>query len=101
MDVAGFVGAVIGALIFGLIIWIIGKLNLGIQLKNYWWAVTLGILISAFTNFLHVLVPDTNAIISGILGIVVTALVITVSANRLKGIQSRGFAGALVAAISI
>lgn len=96
-----YIGALIGGLIFGLLIWFVSKLNIGLHVDNYLWAVTLGFLISAFTRFVFVVLPEASIIVSAIIGVVTTAVTIFVAASRLKGIRTDGFMGAIATAVAI
>jgi putative membrane protein len=98
---ATIIGGVIGALIFGVIIWLIAKLGLGIEVDSYWWAVTAGAVISAFSNLAATIVPEMSGIVGAIVSLVVAAIVILISDKILRGMRVKGFTGALVAAIAI
>lgn len=50
--IATLIGYAVGALFFGLIIWIVSKLNLGLRVDTYWWAVALVIWISVISNII-------------------------------------------------
>lgn len=102
MDVAAtIIGGVIGALIFGLVIWVIAKLGLGIEVDSYGWAVAAGVLISAFSNLFAIIIPDISGILGAIVSLVVAAVVILISDKILRGMRTKGFTGALVAALAI
>ena len=98
---ATIIGGVIGALIFGLVIWVIAKLGLGIEVDSYGWAVAAGVIISAFSNFFATIIPDISGILGAIISLVVAAIVILLSDKILRGMRTKGFTGAIVAAISI
>lgn len=99
--VESIIAALIGGLVFGLLIWIIAKLGLGIEVDSYWWAVIAGLLISAFSNLAATIIPDVSGIVGAIISLVVAALIIMLSDKILKGMRAKGFVGALVAAIAI
>lgn len=96
-----YIGALIGGLIFGLLIWVISKLNIGLRIDGYLWAVTLGFLISAWNRFVFELLPDANIFVSALIGVLATAVIIFLVARFFKQIETRGFMGALAAAIAI
>lgn len=95
------IGSIIGALLFGVVIWIIAKLNLGIKVDSYWWAVTAGVVISAFSNLASLIVPSFSGLLGAIVSLIVAAVVIIISDKILKGMHVKGFIGAIVAAIAI
>lgn len=99
--VGQIVGAVIGALLFGFLIWLISKFNLGIKVDNYGWAVSAGVVISAISNLAGLIIPDMNGLIGAIISVVVAAIVILISDKILRGMHVNGFSGAVIAAIVI
>ena len=99
--IGAIIGILLAALISGIIIWIIGKLNLGLQVDNFGWAMLAGVLIGFFTNLIMKLVPTADGIIHLLVNLVVSAIVIFASGALLKGVTVKGYSGALIAAVSI
>jgi len=99
------VGAIIGILIAtvfsGIIIWLVGKLNVGLTVKNFGWAMLAGLLIGVLTSIANLFVKDFGGAIGFAVQLVVSALVILVCGKILKGLSVDGFKGALFAAMVI
>ena len=95
------IGIVISALFSGLIIWIVSKLNLGVQVDSFWWAMLAGLLIGLFTNLIMQVVPSTNGIVHLAVNLIISAAVIFACGAMLKGMTVRGFVGAIIAAVAI
>jgi putative membrane protein len=103
--VAALIGSAIGAVISGLIIWIIGKLNLGLEVENFGWAIIAGVLIAVLTSLIIQVLGNFNVITTGFMGaviwVVAAASVIVSSGSFLKGLKVNGYTGALIAAVAI
>ncbi len=95
------IGILLSAVVSGLIIWIVSKLNLGLQVENFWWAMLAGLLIGLFTNLVMRVVPIGNDLIHLIVNLVVSAGVIFACGALLKGMTVKGFGGAILAAVAI
>jgi putative membrane protein len=105
-----FMGIIIGLLIAtaanGLIIWIVGKLGMGIEIDNFGTAFLAAFLSAIVGYLLHMLTASWSAgsstnyggIILHILG---TALVLVIVSKMLSGMRIKGFFGAIVAAVAI
>ena len=102
---ATFVGLVIGiilaAVISGFIIWVVSKLNLGLRVENFGWAMLAGLLIGLATNLVMQVVPAGNDIAHLVVNLIVSAAVIFLCGSLLKGMTVKGFGGAIIAAIAI
>ena len=99
-------GVVIGALFYGLVIWIVGKLNLGLEVSGFGPAfiaaiviAILGWLITWLLGFLGITID--GGLLGAIIGLVISAVVLMVADNFVKGLTVKGFGGAIVAAIAI
>jgi putative membrane protein len=100
------VGVLIGALFSGLIIWLIGKLNLGLEVDGFGPAYITAIVIAVINLAILWLLNAMNVTIAGgflgaIIHLVIAAVVLMVSANIVSGIRTKGFVGALIAAVAI
>ena len=95
------IGIAISAVISGFIIWLVSKMNLGLHVDNFWWAMAAGLIIGAVTNLLTHLLPIGNEIVQVIVNLVIAAAVIFGCGSLLSGMTVKGFGGALVAAIAI
>ena len=104
-DAGVLIGAVIGILIAavfsGVIIWLVGKLNVGLTVKNFGWAMLAGLLIGILTSIANIFVKDFGGAVGFVVQLVISALVILASGKMLKGLTVDGFKGALFAAMAI
>lgn len=97
--------AVIG-LISGFVIWIVGKLRLGLDVHGFGSAFIAGIVIAVGAMIITMLLgfadlQDSNGLIGGLVHLVISAIVLMISARLLPGLKVAGFTGALVASIVI
>jgi putative membrane protein len=99
------VTAIIG-LISGLIIWIVGKLRLGLEINGFGSAFIAGIVIAVIAGIITLLlglvgIMDGGGLIGGIIHLFISAIVLMISSRILPRLRVEGFAGALVASIAI
>jgi uncharacterized membrane protein YvlD (DUF360 family) len=99
------VTAIIG-LISGLIIWIVGKLRLGLKVDGFGSAFIAGIVIAVVAMSITLLlsfsgVQDSEGLVGGIVHLIISAIVLMISDKILPGLKVAGFTGALVASIAI
>jgi uncharacterized membrane protein YvlD (DUF360 family) len=97
---------VIAALISGLIIWIVGKLGLGLEVSGFRAAFIAAIVIAVISGLISWLLGTLGLNISGgLLGalthLVVAAFVLILSTAFVPGLKVKGVLGAMVAAIAI
>jgi putative membrane protein len=100
------VGIVIAGILSGILIWIVAKLNLGLEVDGFLSAFVAGVVIAILGGLINWGLTALNlGIPAGLLGalihLVVAALVIYFAGSMLKGLRVNGFVGALVAAIAI
>ena len=95
------IGILLAAFVSGVIIWIVGKLNLGLQVDNFGWAMLSGLLIGFLTNLIMKFLPGTEGLVHAVVYLVVSAVAIFISGAILKGMTVKGYTGALVAAVGI
>ena len=95
------IAVLLSAVISGFIIWVVSKFNLGLQVDSFGWAMLAGMLYGALNSVVMLLIPDTNGIVRFIVNLIVSAAVLFACGALLKGLTVRGFAGALLAAVSI
>jgi putative membrane protein len=107
MNIVGLiVGILIGALFTGLIIWIVGKLGLGLEVSGFGpafvAAIVIAILNGLVTWLLGVLgITIGSNFIGAILHLVIAAIVLILAGRFVKGLVVKGFTGAVVAALAI
>jgi putative membrane protein len=97
--------AIIG-LISGFVIWIVGKLGLGLEVDGFSSAFIAAIVIAIVAGIITLLlsivgIGDGEGLIGGIVHLIISAVVLMISDRFLPGLKVSGFAGALVAAIAI
>jgi putative membrane protein len=97
---------VIAALISGLIIWIVGKLHLGLEVSGFRAAFIAAIVIAVISGLIDWLLKTIGVNLdSGLLGaltyLIVSAFVLILSTAFVPGLVVKGILGALVAAIAI
>ena len=107
MTIVGvIIGILIGALFTGLIIWIVGKLGLGLEVSGFGPAYIAAIVIAILNGLVAWLLGALSITIGGgfvgaILHLVIAAVVLMLAGNFVKGLVVKGFTGALVAALAI
>ena len=99
--VALLIGSLISAVIAGLVIWIVAKLNLGLEVESFVWAMIAGVFIGVVTNLIMGFMTDFGGWAGALLHLVISAGVILGSGSFLKGLKVNGFVGALIAALAI
>ena len=107
MSVIGtIIGILLGAILTGIVIWIIGKLRLGLEVDGFrpaYVAAVVIALLNALTNWFWNLIGYTPA--SGLPGaithLILTAGFLVAAGSWIKGLRVKGFTGALLAAVII
>ncbi len=97
---------VLTTLLSALIIWIVGKLNLGLSVSGFGAAILAAIVIAVVTFLVALLLAAAGASVgTGLLGslvaLIVAAVVLLISDKILPGLRVHGFGGAVLAAIAI
>jgi putative membrane protein len=95
------IAVLLSALISGFIIWIVSKLNLGLHVDSFGWAMLAGLLIGVINSLVMQFVPGTTGIIHFVVSLLVSAAVIFACGAMLKGLTVKGYVGALIAAVAI
>ena len=95
------IGILIAAVVSGVIIWLVSKLNVGLSVDSFGWAMLAGLFIGAITNVLDRLVPGMNEILAAVIHLVISAGVILLAGKLFSGVKVEGFKGALIAAVAI
>ena len=97
---------VLVALVAGFIIWIVGKLGLGIEVSGFGAAFIAAIVIAIVGGLITWLLGLLNITIAGgflgaIINLIISAIVLLISGRFVPGLKVNGFGGALIAAIAI
>ena len=100
------IGILLGALVSGLIIWIVGKLGVGLEVDGFGAAYIAAIVIAVVSWLITWLLSVLNITISGgwlgaLIHLVVAAVVLLISERFVKGMRVKGFVGALIAALAL
>ena len=103
---AVILGIVLVALVAGFVIWIVGKLGLGIEVSGFGAAFIAAIIIAIVGGLITWLLGLLNITIAGgwlgaIINLIISAIVLLISGSFVPGLKVKGFTGALVAAIAI
>ena len=107
MSIIGFIiGILLGAVFSAIIIWIVGKLNLGLEISGFGAAFIAAIIIAviwAITLWIWGLLGySPGAGIGGaVVNVITSAAVIYTAGNFVSGFKVKGFSGAIIAAIAI
>ena len=107
MNIVGLIVSIlIGALVSGFIIWIIGKLGLGLEVSGFRAAFIAAIIIAVVAGLINWLLSTLGihigkGLLGGIISLVVGAIVLLISGSFVPGLKVKGFTGALIAAIAI
>ena len=107
MEIVGLlVGIVIGALISGFVIWVVGKLGLGLEVDGFGSAFIAAIIIAIVGGIVNWLLGVLGLTIGGgwlgaLVHLVIAAIVLMISDRLLQGLRVAGFLGALIVAIAI
>ena len=100
------IGIIIGTLLNALIIWIVGRLGLGMDVAGFGPAFIAALVIAVAAGLIGYLLGAVGITIGGgllgaIIHLVIAALVLMIADKFVKGIKVHGFTGALVAAVAM
>ena len=107
MSIVGvIIGIVIAALISGVVIWIVGKLGLGLEVSGFGAAFIAAIIIAVVSGLINWLLGALHitvggGLLGGIIHLVISAIVLLISGRIVPGLRVKGFLGAIIAAIAI
>ena len=93
------IGILIGAVISGAIIWIVSKLNMGLSVDSFGWAMLAGLFIGVITTLITQFVPNLGGIVGAVVHLIVSAVVILLAGKAFSGVKVDGFSGAQLAAV--
>lgn len=95
------IGILIGAVISGAIIWLVSKLNVGLSVDSFGWAMLAGLFIGTLTNLFNHMLPGMNELITMVVHLLISAGVILLAGKLFSGVNVKGFKGAVIAALAI
>jgi putative membrane protein len=90
----------------GFVIWIVGKLGLGLEVDGFGPAYVAAIVIAVVSWLVFWLLGVVGlslgvGLLSAIVHLVIAAIVLMVAGNMISGLRVKGFGGALVGAIAL
>ena len=100
-------GIVVLLLLSALVIYVVGRLNLGMEVASFTAAIITAVVIAIVTGIINWLLGLVGidfvdpGILGAILALVVAAVVLMISDRFVSGMRVNGFVGALIAAIAI
>jgi putative membrane protein len=100
------VGLALGIIAYAFVIWIVGKLGLGMEVSGFGGAIVAAIVIGIVTAVvmwllnLFGLAPG-GGWLGAIVSLIIAAIVLMISDRFVSGLRVKGFLGAIVAAIAI
>jgi putative membrane protein len=101
-----FLSFLVALIVSALVIYIVGRLNLGLTVSGYGAAVITAVVIAIVGTIVFWLLGALGLTIGGgllgaIIYIIVAAIILMISDRFIPGMKVNGFAGAIVAAIAI
>ncbi|RPJ49775.1 MAG: hypothetical protein EHM21_06325 [Chloroflexi bacterium] len=101
-----FVNFLVALVVSALVIYIVGRLNLGLTVSGFGAAIITALVISIVGTIIWWLLGLIGlslggGLIGAIIYIIIAAIVIRISDRFVPGMQTQGFTGAVVAAIAI
>ncbi|MCQ1535652.1 hypothetical protein FTO70_08165 [Methanosarcina sp. KYL-1] len=99
-------GILIGTLFAALIIWIVGKLGMGIEVDGFGPAFIAAIFIAVLSNVIIWVWNQLGfgapaGLVGSIIHLLVTAAILMTAGSYIKGLRVKGFSGAIIASIAI
>ncbi len=101
------VSFLISLIVSALIIWIVGRLGLGLEVASFGSAIAAAFIIAIIDLLLALVFRGAgvtlpaSGLIGAIINIIVAAFVLMIAARLLPGMRVNGFLGAIIAAIAI
>lgn len=97
---------ILGIIAYAIVIWIVGRLGLGMEVSGFGGAIVAAIVIAVITALvmwllsLFELAPG-GGFLGALVSLVIAAIVLMISDRFVSGLRVKGFGGAIVAAIAI
>ena len=105
MEIVGLIiGILIGALLSAVIIWIVGRLGIGIEVDGFGPAIIAALVIAVISQVLTWvlgLLGIDMLLLGAIVHLIIAALVLMLAGNFVSGLRVKGFLGAVIAALAI
>jgi putative membrane protein len=105
-EMGGLISLIVYFLVAALVIWIVGRMNLGLTVKSYGAAIIAAIVIALIAWVIWWLlglfgISMAGGWLAAIINLLVAALVLLLAGRWLSGLEVKGYTGAIVAAIAI
>jgi putative membrane protein len=103
----GIISAVVYFLVAALVIWIVGRMNLGLTVRSYGSAIIAALAIAVIAWLIWWFLGLFGMTMGGstwwaaLINLIVAAVVLLLAGRVLPGLEVKGFTGAIVAAIAI
>lgn len=100
-------GVIVSILVAAVVIYVVGRLNLGLSVENFTSAIIAAVVIGLITGVIVWLLGllgitlGGTGLLAGIVAVLVAAVVLLISDRFVPGMKVKGFAGAIIAAIAI
>jgi putative membrane protein len=100
------ISAIIAIVIAALVIWLVGRLNMGLTVTGFVPALIAAVIIVVISIIVRWLlgllgIGDGSGFIAAIVDLIISAVVLMIAGSFVPGMSTNGFVGALVAAIAI
>jgi putative membrane protein len=104
--IATIIGIVLAALFSALVIFIVGKLNMGLEVNSFGAAFIAAIVIALVAGVINWLlgllgINIGGGLLGGIVSLIIAAVVLMISDKFVSGMKVNGFGGAIIAAVAI
>ena len=104
--IALIVSIILGALLYGLVIWVVGRMGMGMEVDGFGPAFIAALVIALVAGIVNWLLSVLGIQIGGgwlsaLVNLVIAAIVLMISGSFVRGMRVNGFVGPLVAAIAI
>jgi len=86
--IGAIIGIAIGAVISGTLIWIVGKLGIGLTVKSFGWAMLAGLLIGIISTLVSSLIPESQGLVGALVNLLVSAAVIFAAGKLLTSARA-------------
>jgi putative membrane protein len=106
MNIAALLlGTLLGAIVAAILIWIVGKLGLGMQVDGFGPALLTGLLYGVLSAVIHLLLGLVNFAPVGfwffLTNLAISTVALLLAAQVVKGVRVGGFLGALIAVLGM
>ena len=108
MSVIGIIiGALVGAIFSGLVLWVVGKLGWGIEVDGFGPAYLAAVIIAILSAVVHWIwqavfnYTPPAGLAGAVSNLLVAAILLQFVGGRIKGLRVKGFSGAIIAALAV